>query len=121
MSSFYYMGEYVDDAVLIRENVEQLHAVIEAAAMAKVALHVSVDPTQVGSMLSWELCDENTSVLARAVAAHGAPGSVLMLDMEDASVTKPTLALYHKLRERDLPVAVTVQAYLRRSRQDVER
>jgi len=44
---------------------------------------------------------------------------MLMLDMEDSSVTQPTLDLYHALHDAGLPVAVTVQSYLHRTTDDL--
>jgi proline dehydrogenase len=42
-----------------------------------------------------------------------------MLDMEDLSVLEPTLALLHHLLAQDLPAAITLQARLRRTRDDL--
>ena len=42
-----------------------------------------------------------------------------MLDMEDLSVLEPTLALLHHLLAEDLPAAITLQARLRRTRDDL--
>ncbi len=43
-----------------------------------------------------------------------------MIDMEDAGVTDATLNLYRTLRAEQLPVAVTIQAYLHRTRTDLD-
>ena len=42
-----------------------------------------------------------------------------MLDMEDQEVTDATLALHNDIRTAGLPVAVTLQAYLKRSVNDM--
>jgi len=121
-ASLFYLGEYVRDPGLIRRNAAELEAMAPKLADAGLDLHLSVDPTQLGAMLSWDVCRENVTALARTVAGLNAPGrSVVMLDMEDSSVTEQTLALYHELRARGLPVAVTVQSSLHRSREDLER
>ncbi|MFW5735252.1 MAG: proline dehydrogenase family protein, partial [Oceanidesulfovibrio sp.] len=86
------------------------------------------DPTQIGSMISWSLCRENALRIARAVS-HAAgengdgdqlPRPALMLDMEDASVNRETIALYHELRDHGMPAAVTIQSYLHRSLDDLK-
>ncbi len=60
--------------------------------------------------------------IAREIAARaGGRGGVtcMMIDMEDESVTGPTIALHEALAEIGLPVALTLQAYLRRSEADM--
>ena len=44
----------------------------------------------------------------------------MMLDMEDQSFTDATIALHNELRAAGLPVALTLQAYLRRTEADLE-
>ncbi len=39
----------------------------------------------------------------------------LMIDMEDASVCEDTIAFYNDLKQKGLPVAITLQAYLYRT------
>ncbi|UZP66399.1 proline dehydrogenase family protein [Desulfovibrio mangrovi] len=128
-SSFFYLGEYVESAEEVEATVRALLQGIPLLAAQGLDMHVSVDPTQIGSMLSWELCRENALRLAEAIKQHaGQAGadteydvrrSVLMLDMEDSSVTEPTLELFHTLFDVGLPVAVTVQSYLHRSTDDL--
>jgi len=43
----------------------------------------------------------------------------LMFDMEDASVIDATIALHNELKQEGLPVALTLQAYLRRTVSDM--
>ncbi|GFM34669.1 proline dehydrogenase family protein [Desulfovibrio subterraneus] len=137
--SLFYLGEYVESAQEVEATVQALLAGIPLLASSGLDVHVSVDPTQIGSMLSWELCRENAQRLAEAIrdsvqdaapsASFGWPDasrdrqevsrSMLMLDMEDSSVTQPTLDLYHALHDASLPVAVTVQSYLHRTTDDL--
>ena len=125
-ASLFYLGEYVEDPAEIRATVNALAESAAGLGKAGLDVHLSVDPTQVGAMRSWDDCLENVRTLARAVVDN-TPGEpdptrrdVLMLDMEDSSVTGPTLELYHTLRGEGLPVAVTVQAYLRRTPDDLD-
>lgn len=119
-ASLFFLGEYVDDPAEVKATMDALAAVTGAVGEANLDVHVSVDPTQVGSMISWDECRTNVLTLARGVSEAGRGGrDVLMLDMEDSSVTQPTLDLYWYLREQNLPVAVTVQAYLHRTGEDL--
>lgn len=43
-----------------------------------------------------------------------------MFDMEDASLNDPTIALHDRFQADGLPVALTLQAYLRRTAADLE-
>jgi len=121
-ASLFYLGEYVADPQEIETTRRALAEVARGLGRSGLDVHLSVDPTQLGAMTSWETCRENVTALAREVADHaGAGRDALMLDMEDSSVTGPTLDLYYFLRGENLPVAVTVQAYLRRTSGDLAR
>lgn len=119
-SSLFFLGEYVDQPELIEGSVTELLGVMPRLAEAGLDVHVSVDPTQVGAMISWSLCAANVCRIADALDRLAAPRrKVLMLDMEDSSVTQATLDLYASLRSRSVPAAITIQAYLRRSDADI--
>lgn len=78
---------------------------------------VSVKPTQLGLDRSDEVCLSHLQRLAqRAVET----GSQLWIDMEDSSYVDRTLALYREVRARHEPVGIAIQAYLRRSPQDID-
>jgi proline dehydrogenase len=85
---------------------------------------VSVDPTQIGHMLDAGQAREHAFSIAWAISAasEGREGvHALMLDMEDQSVTDATIALHDALQDAGLPVALTLQAYLKRTETDLER
>jgi proline dehydrogenase len=78
---------------------------------------VSIKPTQLGLDHSMETCRAHLETLAqRAVDT----GSQLWIDMEDSSYVDRTLDLYRFLRSRYQPIGVAIQAYLRRTPQDIE-
>jgi proline dehydrogenase len=123
-TSFYYLGEYVDRLELVQENVDQKLAIAARLADADLDVHISVDPTQIGLQTDAEQVGPRARGIGRAIAlvSGGKPGlHCLMLDMEDASVVDVTLALHDDLRRLELPVAVTLQAYLRRTEGDLTR
>lgn len=120
-TSAFFLGEYVSDPAKVALNVEGILAAITAIDGATVDLHVSVDPSQVGYAVDPALGEANTFAIAEALAARPVPGrKTLMLDMEDESYVPVTLALHAKLKAADLPAAVTLQAYLKRSAFDLE-
>jgi proline dehydrogenase len=122
-ASLFYLGEYVDTLELVAENVAAKLAVAKVLAQAELDVHVSVDPTQIGHQIDPMTARGHAFEIAQTIArvSHGQPGvHLLMLDMEDQSVTDATLALHRDIRAAGLPVAVTLQAYLRRTEADLQ-
>ncbi len=78
---------------------------------------VSVKLTQFGLDLSAEVCRQNLErVVARATAAE----TSVEVDMEASPYVERTLALVREMHQRHGHVRAVIQAYLRRSRADVE-
>ncbi|HZD25556.1 MAG TPA: proline dehydrogenase family protein [Alphaproteobacteria bacterium] len=122
--SLFYMGEYVDDLGLVEDTVEQKLQAAKALAEAGLDIHISVDPTQIGHQLDPSQVAGRAARIAdaiRALAGETQGVHCLMLDMEDASLNDPTIALHDHLQDQGLPVALTLQAYLRRTWRDMER
>ena len=122
-SSLFYMGEYVDDWDLVNLNMDNKLEIAARLGQAGLDVHVSVDPTQIGHHLDPDVVAGHAERLAQAVqAAVGNKGGVncLMFDMEDASLNDPTIAVHNRMQDMGLPVALTLQAYLRRTRQDMQ-
>ena len=119
-ASLFYLGEYVSDPAVIERTIERKEAAALALAEHGFDVHVSVDPTQIGYPLSLKVLRANAEAIARRIATaaerrNGEGFDALMLDMEDESLVEPTLALHQHLSDLRLPVAVTLQAYLRRT------
>jgi proline dehydrogenase len=120
--SLFYLGEYVDRAELVAENVAAKLAAAALLGRAGLDVRVSVDPTQIGHSLDPAAARGHAFTIAEAVAqaAGNRPGvHALMLDMEDQSVTAATIALHDAMRSAGLPAALTLQAYLRRTEADL--
>ncbi len=122
-ASVFYLGEYVRDEEIVRHTVSQLKSVAAALGMAGLDVHLSVDPTQIGAMIDEVTCRDHALDVARAVAQadNGFTRTFLMVDMEDSSVTEATIRLFEGLRSAGLPAAVTLQAYLHRTPDDLAR
>ena len=121
-ASLFYMGEYVDDHELVALNMENKRDIAARLGAAGLDVHVSVDPTQIGHHLDPALVAGNAEALAKAVAAamgNQAGMHCLMFDMEDASLNDPTIAAHDHLQAQGYPVALTLQAYLKRTPADL--
>jgi proline dehydrogenase len=125
LASLFYLGEYVDQPALVEVTVAEYERIAPELAKAGLDVHLSIDPTAVGSMISWDACRNNVFRIARAitaaVAAYPVEHTFLMLDMEDSGATEKTIRLYEDLRSEGLPAAVTLQAYLNTYEKDLGR
>jgi len=123
-SSMFFLGEYVRDEATVSETVESILDLVRLTVSASLDTHISVDPTAIGYSLSPVLCERNALLIAQAIQSQNKtrPGRhCLMLDMEDLSLVDYTIDLHNKFLESGLPVALTLQAYLFRSEEDVKK
>jgi proline dehydrogenase len=111
------LGEEItheDEARAIAEAYRGVFAQIERERLDS---NVSVKLTALGLHLSYDLCREN---LEHVLHDADARGNFVRIDMEDSTTTDETLRLYRELRESGHGnVGVVLQAYLRRSLDDV--
>ena len=123
-SSLFYMGEYVDTMDLVTQNVESKITIAKALQNEGLDIHVSVDPTQIGHHIDPELVADHAYRIAKTIKAAIGNKKVgvncLMFDMEDASLNAPTIAIHNRLQDEEFPVALTLQAYLHRTENDLE-
>lgn len=122
-ASLFYLGEYVDTPALVQVNREAKIAVARALKPTGLDVHVSVEPTQIGFSIDRDLGRRNAIAIAEEIAAasEGRDDGIhcLMFDMEDPSVTDDTISLHDDLHSAGLPVAQTLQAYLKRTPDDM--
>lgn len=101
------------DADAVRDHYLEVFDQVKARGLPA---HVSVKPTQLGLDFSQSRCVEHLMTLAQQAEATGI---YFWLDMEDSSYVDRTLALYRKLRGKHEMVGLAMQAYLRRTPQDL--
>ena len=113
-----HLGENVTSLAEAEAVAAHYLAVLDAARAQDLVLEISVKPTQLGLDL-----DEAATLshLRRLAAAQAEAGGMLWLDMEDHTYVERTLALVRALRAERLAVGVCLQAYLRRTADDLER
>jgi proline dehydrogenase len=91
--------------------------VFDRIAGAGLDAQISVKPTQLGLDLDRALCERNLDALLQRAEERG---SLLWIDMESSAYVEPTLALFRRARTRSRQVGIALQAYLYRTRGDLE-
>jgi proline dehydrogenase len=108
------------------EDVLDREAAVRSAEANKVLLrlipdsverNVSVKLTNLGLAISQDFCIEQT---AGVLDAARAVGGFVRIDMEGSRHTQATLDAFHALRKRYDNVGIVLQAYLRRTEDDVK-
>jgi proline dehydrogenase len=115
---FTQLGEAITSAgaaVEVRDHYLRFFDQIRARGLPA---QVSVKPSQLGLDLSFAECEIHLLALA---ARAEKTGSALWLDMEDSSYVDRTLELYVALKTKHPSTGVALQAYLRRTPEDLAR
>lgn len=123
------LGENVGDEAGVRGVADHYREVLDEVGRRRLDTEISVKPTHLGLDLDPELARELIGGLcdrARAAAEpeRGTEGSagrspVVWIDMEGSEYVDRTLSLYRSLREEHPNVGVCLQAYLRRTPDDL--
>ena len=117
MATIDVLGEEVRNREEALSLVEEYRHVFETIRRQKLDSNVSVKLTGLGLKLDRDFCRENIASIVRCAAERD---NFVRIDMEDASTTSDTLAVYRELREQGLDaVGVVLQARLRRTLDDI--
>jgi proline dehydrogenase len=117
MATLAVLGEEVTNRNEALALVDEYMSVFEAIRREELDSNVSVKPTGLGLTIDRDFFHENLATLVRCAEERS---NFVRIDMEDASTTSDTLAVYRMLREegRD-SVGVVLQSRLRRTLEDV--
>jgi len=112
------LGEHVESieeaAAIADAYVELYHHITRLHLPA----NISLKPTHLGLDSNYQTCEEN---LFRVLEAAIATNNFMRIDMENSAHTDDTLSLYQRCLERYSRVGPVLQAYLYRSRDDLEK
>lgn len=111
-----YLGENVESSADADAVAEQYLGLMDLIEQRGIDAEVSVKPTHLGLDLDAE---ETYRRLHRLAERCAATGKHLFLDMESVPYVEPTLAIYRRLHEELGNTGVCIQAYLRRTPQDI--
>ena len=110
------LGEHISTMDQAHRATEDYLNVLEEIARRKVDSTISIKLTQLGLKLDRQACLQMATRLVRRASELN---NFVRIDMEDSSCTTDTLATYRQLRRDFSNVGVVVQAYLRRTMDDV--
>jgi proline dehydrogenase len=114
-SIFTHLGENITDQAEARSVAEHYLEVLRSVRERQLDAEVSVKPTQLGLDLSAELCYSNL----KTIIEQEDPGRVVWIDMEASNYVDATLQLYRRALGEFPNVGVCLQAYLRRTTDDL--
>jgi proline dehydrogenase len=106
--------ERIDEAEAVTRHYQD---VLDQVHARRLRAEVSVKATQLGLDLDMDLCFRN---LQRLVDHAAARDNFIWIDMESSPYVDPTLDLFRRTRARSSRIGIALQAYLRRTPQDVE-
>ncbi len=112
------LGEAIQnkkEAVIFKEEALK---VLDAIVQNKLMANLSLKPSQMGLGLDEVFAFEQISELCEKAKSIN---NFVRLDMEDSTLTDPTINLYQQLCGKFKNVGIVVQAYLRRTYDDVVR
>jgi len=112
-----YLGENVSSSDEAREVTDHYCDAISRIQALGLNCEISVKLTQLGHDIRTEVSRSN---LQKIIEAAAAARNFVWIDMEDSSYTGSTLEMYRGLRSQYANVGVCLQAYLYRTRQDLE-
>ncbi len=112
-----YLGEHVTEREAATANVNEYMAVLDAIAGEQLQSGVSLKLSAMGLHVDPEFCYDN---VRQVVARANQHDRFVRIDMEESSLVDTTLAFYRRLRSEFDNVGTVIQAYLFRTKEDVE-
>ena len=111
------LGESVDEASTAEAACDAYVQLLHRLAVEKLNSHVSIKLTQLGLAIDEELARRNLKCIAESAAAYK---NFVRVDMEGSAFTDATLRLFCSVDAPRDVVGIAIQAYLRRTKGDVE-
>lgn len=113
-----HLGEFVLDEAVAMQAKDAILMVIDAINEHQLNAHISVKPSKVGLDIDIDFCYDNLREIVEYASQHGI---FVNVDTEDHSRLQPTLDMVEELNKVFDNVGTVIQAYLLRSKEDIER
>lgn len=110
------LGEFISDRTEALKSTKENIDVINAIVTNNLDCNLSVKLTMLGLGIDKQFCLDNMRTILSEAKQHN---MFVRIDMEDSSVTQITLDVFNTLRAEFDNVGIVIQAYLKRSADDV--
>lgn len=118
MATLDILGEDVHERQAAVALMNEWPNVLQEIHRQQLQSNISIKPSQLGLRIDKEFCYENLRSIVNAAKEFN---NFVRIDMEDSTTTTDTLDIYKRLRREGFNnIGVVVQAYLRRSEEDVK-
>ena len=111
------LGEDISSPQEAEASTREVAGILDGIRRTGVESNLSLKLTQLGLRLGREECRKNLESVLQRAFDHG---NFVRIDMEGSDVTEVTLQIFEDARRRFPNVGVVVQAYLRRTENDVK-
>jgi len=112
------LGEFITKLTEAKDNKEEYLGIIENVQKANINGNYSLKPTMFGLLLDEEACYRNIREIVKKAASYN---NFVRIDMEDSQCVDMEIKLFRRLKaEFPANVGLVLQAYLKRTRQDIE-
>ncbi len=112
------LGEFISDLSQATENKDAYLEIIETFEKHKIDGNYSVKPTFFGLLIDPEVCYQNIRTVVAKAAEYN---NFIRVDMEDSPCVDMEIEMFRRLK-KEFPnnVGLVVQAYLKRTMNDLE-
>ena len=112
------LGEFITNLEQAEENKQAYLKIIDRIQSEKIDGNYSLKPTSFGLLLDKEICYRNIRQIVEKATGYG---NFIRVDMEDSPCTDKEIKLFRRLK-KEFPrnVGLVVQAYLKRTLQDLK-
>jgi len=112
------LGEYITSLGQASENTRYCCDVLKTIEAERIDSNLSIKLTSLGLAIDPKECEKNIRTILETARDHG--NIFVRFDMENSPYTTLTVDLYDKLR-KEFNIGVVLQAYMRRTKSDMER
>lgn len=112
------LGEFIENMDQAKDNRDQYIDLINTMEATEVQGNYSIKPTMFGLLLDKQTCSDHMRDIVAAAASHG---NFVRIDMENSPTVDDTIAIFRRIKaEFPKNVGLVLQAYLKRTRSDIE-
>ena len=112
-----YLGEHVTDKALARASAEEYETVLDEIASRGLKSGVSLKLSAMGLHIDEEFCYHNVRDIVTIAAEKE---RFVRIDIEESALVDVTIEIYRRLRAEFDNVGMALQAYLHRTRNDLQ-